>query len=148
MTFAHNEVESGKFSVSVHSAPQSDLSTQGPQDVLPGAVIRVSDESAVTPGATISPPDEVCSAWHSADWAGAGAQEEQLSFSLQKRRPIHFRSQRHREGGREREPGTEELLAIPRACRHFLKGSHQHDVAGVERMSSWLLGEEKPGKRG
>ena len=82
MTFAYDEVESGKVSVSVHSAPQSDLSTQGPQDVLPGAVIRVSDESAVTPGATISPPDEVCSAWHSADWAGAGAQKEQLSFFL------------------------------------------------------------------
>lgn len=52
MKFAYDEVESGKFSISVHSAPQSDLSTQGPQDVLPGAIIRGFDDSALTPGAT------------------------------------------------------------------------------------------------
>lgn len=52
------------------------------------------------------------------------------------------------ETGKEREkPGTEELLVILQACRLFLKGSQQHDVTGVEMMSSWLLGEEEPGKR-
>lgn len=78
MKFAYDEVESGKFSISVHSAPQSDLSTQGPQDVLPGAIIRGYDDSALTPGATKL--NKVCSAWRRTDWAGLGAQEELLSF--------------------------------------------------------------------
>ena len=81
MKFACDEVESGKFSISVLSAPQSDLSTQGPQDVLPGAIIRVFDDSALTQGPQVSLLDEVCSAWHGADWVGVGAQEELLSLS-------------------------------------------------------------------